>query len=80
MVARIFFCNSFSGYPEKHFEYVATYRSLGVNFSILVDLKTLAKKRSRKFFLIFFVDMPFDLYTAMMASTTDKACEQVGAE
>jgi methylenetetrahydrofolate reductase (NADPH) len=66
---------------KKYFEYVDAFRSMGINVPIIPGLKSITNKKQLTILPnIFYVDIPTDLSTAMLAATTDEACEQVGTE
>ena len=66
---------------KKYFEYVDACRSIGINVPIIPGLKPITNKKQLTILPnIFYVDIPTDLSTAMLAATTDEACEQVGIE
>ena len=66
---------------KKYFEYVDACRSVGINVPIIPGLKPITNKKQLTILPnIFYVDIPTDLSTAMLAATTDEACEQVGTE
>ena len=66
---------------KKYFEYVDACRSIGINVPIIPGLKPITNKKKLTILPnIFYVDIPTDLSTAMLAATTDEACEQVGTE
>ncbi len=66
---------------KKYFEYVDACRNIGINVPIIPGLKPITNKKQLTFLPnIFFVDIPTDLSTAMLAATTEEACEQVGTE
>jgi len=66
---------------KKYFEYVDACRSIGINVPIIPGLKPITNKKQLTILPnIFYVDVPTDLSTAMLAATTDEACEQVGTE
>jgi len=66
---------------KKYFEYVDACRSMGINVPIIPGLKPITNKKQLTILPnIFYVDIPNDLSTAMLAATTDEACEQVGTE
>ena len=66
---------------KKYFEYVDACRSMGINVPIIPGLKPITNKKQLTILPdIFFVDIPADLRKAMLAATTDEACEQVGTE
>jgi methylenetetrahydrofolate reductase (NADPH) len=66
---------------KKYFEYVDACRSMGINVPIIPGLKPITNKKQLTILPdIFFVDIPADLRNAMLAATTDEACEQVGTE
>ncbi len=66
---------------KKYFEYVDACRSIGINVPIIPGLKPITNKKQLTILPnIFYVDIPTDLSTAMLAATTDEACEQVGTE
>ena len=66
---------------KKYFEYVDACRSMGINVPIIPGLKPITNKKQLTILPnIFYVDIPSDLSTAMLAATTDEACEQVGTE
>ena len=66
---------------KKYFEYVDACRSIGINVPIIPGLKPITNKKQLTILPnIFYVDIPSDLSNAMLAATTDEACEQVGAE
>ena len=66
---------------KKYFEYVAACRSIGIAVPIIPGLKPITNKKQLTILPnIFYVDIPTDLSTAMLAATTDEACEQVGTE
>ena len=68
-------------YNKKYFEYVDACRSIGINVPIIPGLKPITNKKQLTILPnIFYVDIPTDLSTAMLAATTDEACEQVGIE
>ena len=66
---------------KKYFEYVDACRSMGITVPIIPGLKPITNKKQLTILPnIFYVDIPSDLRNAMMAATTDEACEQVGTE
>jgi methylenetetrahydrofolate reductase (NADPH) len=66
---------------KKYFEYVDACRSMGINVPIIPGLKPITNKKQLTILPnIFYVDIPSDLSAAMLAATTDEACEQVGTE
>ncbi len=66
---------------KKYFEYVDACRSMGINVPIIPGLKPITNKKQLTILPnIFYVDIPTDLSNAMLAATTDEACEQVGTE
>ena len=66
---------------KKYFEYVDACRSMGINVPIIPGLKPITNKKQLTILPnIFYVDIPTDLSTAMLAANTDEACEQVGTE
>ena len=66
---------------KKYFEYVDACRSIGINVPIIPGLKPITNKKQLTILPnIFYVDIPSDLSKAMLAATTDEACEQVGTE
>ena len=66
---------------KKYFEYVDACRSIGINVPIIPGLKPITNKKQLTILPnIFYVDIPTDLSTAMLAATSDEACEQVGTE
>jgi methylenetetrahydrofolate reductase (NADPH) len=66
---------------KKYFEYVDACRSIGIQVPIIPGLKPITNKKQLTILPnIFYVDIPTDLSTAMLAATTDEACEQVGTE
>ena len=66
---------------KKYFEYVDACRSIGINVPIIPGLKPSTNKKQLTILPnIFYVDIPTDLSAAMLAATTDEACEQVGTE
>jgi methylenetetrahydrofolate reductase (NADPH) len=66
---------------KKYFEYVEACRSIGINVPIIPGLKPITNKKQLTILPnIFYVDIPVDLSNAMLAATTDEACEQVGTE
>ena len=66
---------------KKYFEYVDACRNMGINVPIIPGLKPITNKKQLTILPnIFYVDIPTDLSTAMLAATTDEACEQVGIE
>ena len=66
---------------KKYFEYVDACRSIGINVPIIPGLKPITNKKQLTILPnIFYVDIPADLRNAMLAATTDEACEQVGTE
>jgi methylenetetrahydrofolate reductase (NADPH) len=66
---------------KKYFEYVDACRSIGITVPIIPGLKPITNKKQLTILPnIFYVDIPSDLSTAMLAATTDEACEQVGTE
>ena len=66
---------------KKYFEYVDACRSIGITVPIIPGLKPITNKKQLTILPdIFYVDIPTDLSTAMLAATTDEACEQVGTE
>ena len=66
---------------KKYFEYVDACRSIGINVPIIPGLKPITNKKQLTILPnIFYVDIPTDLSNAMLAATTDEACEQVGTE
>ena len=66
---------------KKYFEYVDACRSIGITVPIIPGLKPITNKKQLTILPnIFYVDIPTDLSNAMLAATTDEACEQVGTE
>ena len=66
---------------KKYFEYVDACRSMGITVPIIPGLKPITNKKQLTILPnIFYVDIPTDLSAAMLAATTDEACEQVGTE
>jgi len=66
---------------KKYFDYVDACRSMGINVPIIPGLKPITNKKQLTILPnIFYVDIPTDLSAAMLAATTDEACEQVGTE
>jgi methylenetetrahydrofolate reductase (NADPH) len=66
---------------KKYFEYVDACRSMGINVPIIPGLKPITNKKQLTILPnIFYVDIPAELRTAMEATSTDEACEQVGTE
>ena len=66
---------------KKYFEYVDACRSMGITVPIIPGLKPITNKKQLTILPnIFYVDIPTDLSTAMLAANTDEACEQVGTE
>jgi methylenetetrahydrofolate reductase (NADPH) len=66
---------------KKYFEYVDACRSMGITVPIIPGLKPITNKKQLTILPdIFFVDIPADLRNAILAATTDEACEQVGTE
>jgi methylenetetrahydrofolate reductase (NADPH) len=66
---------------KKYFEYVDACRSMGITVPIIPGLKPITNKKQLTILPnIFYVDIPTDLSAAMLAATTDEACEQVGRE
>jgi len=66
---------------KKYFEYVDACRSIGITVPIIPGLKPITNKKQLTILPnIFYVDIPTDLSSAMLAATTDEACEQVGTE
>jgi len=66
---------------KKYFEYVDACRSIGITVPIIPGLKPITNKKQLTILPnIFYVDIPADLKNAMLAATTDEACEQVGTE
>ena len=66
---------------KKYFEYVDACRSIGITVPIIPGLKPITNKKQLTILPnIFYVDIPTDLSTAMLAATSDEACEQVGTE
>jgi len=66
---------------KKYFEYVDACRSIGISVPIIPGLKPITNKKQLTILPnIFYVDIPSDLSNAMLAATTDEACEQVGTE
>ena len=54
---------------------------MGIKVPIIPGLKPITNKKQLTILPdIFFVDIPADLRNAMLAATTDEACEQVGTE
>jgi methylenetetrahydrofolate reductase (NADPH) len=54
---------------------------MGINVPIIPGLKPITNKKQLTILPnIFYVDIPTDLSAAMLAATTDEACEQVGTE
>jgi len=75
IMTQMFFDNKY------YFEYVAACRSMGINVPIIPGLKPITNKKQLTILPnIFYVDIPTDLRSAMLAATTDEACEQVGTE
>ena len=66
---------------KKYFEYVDACRSIGITVPIIPGLKPITNKKQLTILPnIFYVDIPADLSSAMLAATTEEACEQVGTE
>jgi methylenetetrahydrofolate reductase (NADPH) len=66
---------------KKYFEYVEACRNIGITVPIIPGLKPITNKKQLTVLPnIFYVDIPTDLRNAMLAATTDEACEQVGTE
>ena len=66
---------------QKYFEYVDACRSIGITVPIIPGLKPITNKKQLTILPnIFYVDIPTDLSSAMLAASTDAACEQVGTE
>lgn len=66
---------------KKYFDYVEACRSIGITVPIIPGLKPITNKKQLTILpSIFYVDIPSDLQNAMLAATTDEACEQVGTE
>jgi methylenetetrahydrofolate reductase (NADPH) len=66
---------------KKYFEYVDACRSMGITVPIIPGLKPITNKKQLTILPnIFYVDIPTDLSAAMLAATTDEACEKVGTE
>ena len=66
---------------KKYFDYVDACRSMGITVPIIPGLKPITNKKQLTILPnIFYVDIPSDLKNAMLAATTDEACEQVGTE
>ncbi len=66
---------------KKYFDYVDACRSIGINVPIIPGLKPITNKKQLTILSdIFFVNIPVELRKAMLAATTDEACEQVGTE
>ena len=66
---------------KKYFEYVDACRSIGINVPIIPGLKPITNKKQLTILPdIFFVDIPADLRNAMLAASSDEACEQVGTD
>jgi len=66
---------------KKYFDYVDACRNIGINVPIIPGLKPITNKKQLTILPnIFYVDIPTDLSAAMLAATTDEACEQVGTE
>jgi len=66
---------------KKYFEYVDACRSIGINVPIIPGLKPITNKKQLTILPnIFYVDIPSDLQNAMLAASTEEACEQVGTE
>ena len=66
---------------KKYFDYVDACRSIGITVPIIPGLKPITNKKQLTILPnIFYVDIPTELSTAMLAATTDEACEQVGTE
>jgi methylenetetrahydrofolate reductase (NADPH) len=66
---------------KKYFEYVDACRSIGITVPIIPGLKPITNKNQLTVLRnIFYVDIPSDLRNAMIAATSDEACEQVGTE
>ncbi len=66
---------------KKYFDYVDACRSMGITVPIIPGLKPITNKKQLTILPnIFYVDIPSDLRNAMLAATTDEACEQVGTE
>ncbi len=66
---------------KKFFDYVDACRSIGITVPIIPGLKPITNKKQLTILPnIFYVDIPLDLRNAMLAATTDEACEQVGTE
>jgi methylenetetrahydrofolate reductase (NADPH) len=64
---------------KKYFEYVEACRNIGITVPIIPGLKPITNKKQLTILPnIFYVDIPLDLQNAMLAATTDEACEQVG--
>ena len=66
---------------KKYFEYVDACRSIGITVPIIPGLKPITNKKQLTILPnIFYVDIPADLSSAMLAANSDEACEQVGTE
>jgi methylenetetrahydrofolate reductase (NADPH) len=66
---------------KKYFDYVYACRSIGITVPIIPGLKPITNKKQLTILPnIFYVDIPADLKNAMLAATSDEACEQVGTE
>jgi methylenetetrahydrofolate reductase (NADPH) len=66
---------------KKYFEYVDACRSIGINVPIIPGLKPITNKKQLTILPnIFCVDLPGDLSKAILAATSDEACQQVGTE
>jgi len=66
---------------KKYFEYLDACRSIGITVPIIPGLQPITNKKQLTILPnIFYVDIPTDLSAAMLAATTDEACEQVGTE
>ncbi|MCX6212165.1 MAG: methylenetetrahydrofolate reductase [Bacteroidetes bacterium] len=66
---------------KRYFDYVDACRSIGITVPIIPGLKPITNKKQLTILPnIFYVDIPADLKNAMLAASTDEACEQVGTE
>jgi methylenetetrahydrofolate reductase (NADPH) len=66
---------------KKYFDYLNACRSIGITVPIIPGLKPITNKNHLTILPnIFYVNIPADLRNAILAATTDEACEQVGTE
>lgn len=66
---------------EHYYNYVNKCREFGIDVPIIAGLKPLTnKKQLTAIPRVFNVEIPVDLYNAMMKAKTDADCEQIGTE